>query len=173
MGRPRKGKAVSSIAGADYAPDDSIGFLMSACLRTMAPLATFCASSAGISFGTWYFLRILYEEDGLTQRELTERVGLAQPTAVVALRNLELTRMIRRETARDDKRKALIYLTSDGRTAVGRALPLFAKLNALALAGLSTKAQAGLRRSLKQIMANAVKLDQAALTGSARRARAA
>jgi len=139
MTRPRKSKAadIGPAPTTNYAPDDSIGFLMSACLRELAPLASFCAASAGISFGTWYFLRILYEQDGLTQRELTDRVGLAQPTAVVALRNLEMGRMIRRETDRDDKRKALIYLTEQGRAAVARALPLFAKLNALALAGLS------------------------------------
>jgi DNA-binding MarR family transcriptional regulator len=173
---PRQGRISTVVVpapGPSYSAEDSIGFLMSACLRQLAPLAQFCASSGGINFGSWYFLRILYEEDGLTQREVTERVGLAQPTAVVALRNLEATQMIRRQADPDDRRKARIYLTDYGRTCVARALPVFARLNTLLLDGLSGKARTAFRHGLKQIMTNAAKIDQSALTGTGPRRGAA
>ena len=36
----------------------------------------------------WYFLRGLWEEDGLTQRELSDRVGSMEPTTQTALRSM-------------------------------------------------------------------------------------
>lgn len=36
-----------------------------------------------------YFLRVLWKEDGLTQREPARRVGIRKPTAVITLRGME------------------------------------------------------------------------------------
>src|SRR2546427_9748840 len=43
----------------------------------------------GVSFGHWTFLRILWERDGLTQRELSDEAGVMQPTTVAAIRAME------------------------------------------------------------------------------------
>src|SRR5712691_12477951 len=43
----------------------------------------------GVSAGMWFFLRILWQEDGLTQRELSRKVGLMEPTAFITLANME------------------------------------------------------------------------------------
>src|SRR5438105_2703615 len=42
-----------------------------------------------IPVGMWFFLRALWEEDGLTQRQLSQRVGSMEQTAVEQLRNME------------------------------------------------------------------------------------
>ena len=42
-----------------------------------------------VSFGHWSFLRILWEGDGLTQRELSERAGVMEPTTFSALKAME------------------------------------------------------------------------------------
>ncbi len=34
----------------------------------------------GVSFGQWIFLRILWYDDGLSQRELSQRAHLTEPT---------------------------------------------------------------------------------------------
>ena len=50
----------------------------------------------GITRGQWYFLRVLWIEDGLSQRELSARVGMMEPTTVIALRSMEKAGLIRR-----------------------------------------------------------------------------
>ena len=50
----------------------------------------------GVSAGQWRFLRQLWLEDGITQRELSARVGMREPTTVVALKSLEAAGLVRR-----------------------------------------------------------------------------
>ena len=65
----------------------------------------------GVTRGQWYFLRVLWTEDGLSQRELSARVGMMEPTTVIALRSMEKAGLIRRVRSTDDKRKAQVWLT--------------------------------------------------------------
>ncbi|HEV7263491.1 MAG TPA: MarR family transcriptional regulator [Falsiroseomonas sp.] len=69
----------------------------------------------GATLGAWYFLRVLWEEDGLTQRELATRTGMQEPTAVIALRGMEQAGWIDREPSAEDRRKVAIRLTPAGR----------------------------------------------------------
>src|SRR5438105_3500397 len=39
-----------------------------------------------VSYGHWTFLRILWDEEGLTQRELSARAGVMEPTTFAALK---------------------------------------------------------------------------------------
>src|SRR4030088_3535610 len=43
----------------------------------------------GVSFGHWTFLRILWERDGLTQRELSDEAGVMEPSTFAALKAME------------------------------------------------------------------------------------
>ena len=43
----------------------------------------------GVPFGHWSYLRILWESDGLTQRELSARAGVMEPTTFAALKAME------------------------------------------------------------------------------------
>src|SRR3546814_16116800 len=68
-------------------------------------------SSDLVSAGQWRFLRQLWREDGITQRELSERVGMREPTTVVALKGLEKAGFITRKKTAEDRRKTFIHLT--------------------------------------------------------------
>src|SRR3546814_12889571 len=70
-----------------------------------------CSSDLDVSAGQWRFLRQLWREDGITQRELSERVGMREPTTVVALKGLEKAGLITRTKTTDDRRKTFIHLT--------------------------------------------------------------
>lgn len=93
-------------------------------------------ASADLPLGMWYFLRALWEEDGLSQRELSERAGSTAPAAVEQLRNMERRGFIRRERSAADRRKVHVFLTDSGR-GLKRLLPYAAEVNAIALEGLS------------------------------------
>jgi DNA-binding MarR family transcriptional regulator len=53
---------------------------------------------------------VLWAEDGLSQRELSARVGTMEPTTVIALRSMEKSGLVRRVRSRDDKRRAQVWL---------------------------------------------------------------
>ena len=90
---------------------ESSGFLVRDANRAFQRLLERRIAAHGLKRGQWYFLRVLWAEDGLSQRELSARVGTMEPTTVIALRSMEKSGLIRRERSTDDKRKAQVWLT--------------------------------------------------------------
>jgi DNA-binding MarR family transcriptional regulator len=90
---------------------ESSGFLVRDANRAFQRLLEKRISPHGVSRGQWYFLRVLWAEDGLSQRELSARVGTMEPTTVIALRSMEKAGLIRRVRSRDDKRRSQVWLT--------------------------------------------------------------
>ena len=108
-------------------------------LRTLRPLMEQRVKSSGISDGMWFFLRALWDKDGVSQREIAESVGLTQPTAWAALRKLEAQKMVVLERDLDDKRRSVVHLTKKGRDLESLLLPRVEEINAIALDGISEK----------------------------------
>ena len=69
----------------------------------------------GLSSAMYFFLRLLWEHDGITQKEISEKLGLTPPTTVSAMDNLEGKGLIKRSRNADDRRKVNIFLTKRGR----------------------------------------------------------
>ena len=77
----------------------------------------------GVSLGMWYFLRALWDQDGLTQSELSTLIGTMEPTTLSAVALMEQSGLVRRERNRDDKRKINVFLTKKGRALQAELLP--------------------------------------------------
>lgn len=73
--------------------------------------------------GQWFFLRALWIEEGLSQRELSRRVRTTEPTTVSALRLLERNGLIRRVRNVKDRRTINIFLTDQAREMKAQLLP--------------------------------------------------
>ena len=95
----------------EFPLSQSSGFLVRDANRAFQRLLEKRISSFGLKRGQWYFLRVLWAEDGLSQRELSARVGTMEPTTVIALRSMEKAGLIRRVRSTRDKRKAQVWLT--------------------------------------------------------------
>ena len=67
-----------------FPPEASIGFLVRDTHRAFSRVLGAAIADAGVTIGMWFFLRALWEEDGLTQRELSRRIGMTEPTTVSA-----------------------------------------------------------------------------------------
>lgn len=67
-----------------------------------------------VQLGMWYLLRTLWIEDGLTQRELSRRVGISEPTTLEQLRKMEKGGLVARHRDPTDGRKTLVSLSSKG-----------------------------------------------------------
>ncbi|MFN3231112.1 MAG: MarR family winged helix-turn-helix transcriptional regulator [Alphaproteobacteria bacterium] len=93
----------------------------------------------GISSGQWRFLRVLWQEDGISQRELSRRVDMREPTTVVALKGLEKKGLVIRNRDDVDRRKIRVFLTDEARALHNQLMPYVAEVNALANAGVSNK----------------------------------
>jgi DNA-binding MarR family transcriptional regulator len=91
---------------------ESSGFLVRDANRAFQRLLEKQIAAYGVTRGQWYLLRVLWSEDGLSQRELSARVGIMEPTTVIALRTMERSGLIRRIRSRDDRRRAQVWLTA-------------------------------------------------------------
>ncbi|HEY0941474.1 MAG TPA: MarR family transcriptional regulator [Steroidobacter sp.] len=141
--------------------DDSMGYLVRKTFRAFTRALEQRLAEHDVSISMWFFLRRLWEGDGLTQKDLSAELGLTQPTTVAAMDNLERRGLIRRSRNPDDRRKINIYLTSAGKD-LKRSLSKYAtEINEIALSGFSKSEVATLRDMLLRIL-DALSADAAA-----------
>ena len=91
----------------------------------------------GVPIGQWNFLRVLWRQDGLTQKALSDELGIMGPTAVVALRAMEKNGLVKRIRNRDDRRKVNIFLTDKAKELEEVLMPYINEINKLASAGIA------------------------------------
>ena len=138
-----------------YPVSESIGHLINLTHRQIQPLLEERVREYGVSYGTWFFLRALWEEDGVSQAALAERVGASQPTTLAALRKLAGLGLVALKDDRADRRKFRVMLTAKGRALHEVLIPRVAEINGVVLRGLSPSEVNELRRMLKLIQKNA------------------
>lgn len=114
----------------------------------------------GISFGHWTYLRVLWEKDGITQRDLSVRLGLMEPTVHSALTKMLKTGLIRREHKDGNRKKNYIYLSEAGRTLRAELEPLAVEVNEVASEGVPDDLVNQLRNVLIHMYEN-LSLDEA------------
>lgn len=107
-----------------------------------------------ITLGMWYFLRVLWSEDGITQSELSQRVGTMEPTTLSAIRDMERDGLVRRTPHAEDRRKINIHLTEKGHALRDRLLPIAKTVIDGAAAGLTEREATMLIALLKAMQAN-------------------
>src|ERR1700686_5068965 len=108
----------------EFPPHLSSGYLVRDAHRAFQRLLERRIAAYGVKRGQWYFLRALWITDGLSQRELSGRVGMMEPTTVIALRGMERTGLVRRVRSADDRRKAQVWLTAKAKRLRQRLLAL-------------------------------------------------
>ena len=93
----------------------SLGYQANHLARLMAQVLRAKISPLGVVPGQFAPLLALYEEDGLSQRELCERVRVEQPTMANTLRRMERDGLVRRIPDPGDGRRAVVTLTERAR----------------------------------------------------------
>lgn len=137
-----------------FDPEDTVGFLIWDANRAMNREFSERIAQHGLSLGLWPFLRALWEKDGLTQRELSEKVRMKGPTTVAALNKLEDRGLVRREENRKDARKINVFLTPDGRKVYRKVIPEVEAVNRQCLDTLSEQEQNDFKNMIKRIRNN-------------------
>lgn len=119
--KPRKRGASVEV---DLPFAESVGYQVRATHRALQRFLQIKIAPHGITRGMWFFLRALWNEDGLTQRELSNRVGTMEPTTMSAILIMEKKGLVRRVRNPGDRRKWHIHLTMKGRALKSQLLPL-------------------------------------------------
>ncbi len=135
--KPRPSKPATGAAR--YRAENSIGYVIRSTHLTFAKYLRNRLQPYDVTPGQWFFLRALWEEEGLSQRELSRRVRTTEPTTVSALRLLERNDLIRRVRNTRDRRTINIFLTPKGRDLKDALLPGVLELNRIATEGLSSE----------------------------------
>ena len=103
--------------------DISVGYQVRITHRLIQRALQARISRHGVTLGMWYFLRVLWQEDGITQRELSNRIGTMEPTTLSAIMAMERAGIVRRVRNAADRRKINIFLTDYGRSLEPLLLP--------------------------------------------------
>jgi len=134
-----------------FDPEDTVGFLLWDANRAMNREFSDRIARHGVTLGLWPFLRALWETDGLTQRELSEKVRMKGPTTVAALNKLEDKGLVRRQSNKNDARKINVFLTPEGRKIYRKVIPEVETVNRQVLSELSEKEQAAFKDMIRRM----------------------
>jgi DNA-binding MarR family transcriptional regulator len=150
-------------------PNDRLAHLVKDATRGLLRALQMRLSQHGVSFGHWAFLRILWEADGLTQRELSAEAGLMEPTTSSALAAMEKLGYIRRARLADNRKNVHVFLTAKGKALRPKLVPLAEQVNDVAVRGMSAADVATTRRTLLVMIENLARDELQAGTGKKRR----
>lgn len=135
-------------------PNDRMAHLVKDATRGFLRALQLRLARHDVQLGHWVFLRILWERDGLTKRELSIEAGVAEPTTVVALKAMESLGYVRLERRPGNRKNVYIRLTPRGRRLKRSLVPLAEEVNELAMQGLSARAVATTRNALLVMIDN-------------------
>ncbi len=110
-------------------PNDRLAHLIRDTERAFRRALQIRLAAHGVPFGHWSFLRILWEADGLTQKELSERAGVMEPTTFSAMKAMEVQGYIERRQLPTNKKNVYVYLSAKGRALKKKLVPLAEETN--------------------------------------------
>jgi len=135
-------------------PDDRLAHLIRDTARGLTRALQMRLAEHQVSFGHWAFLRILWTHDGLTQRALSARAGLQEPTTLTALRAMERLGFVTRRRMPENRKNVHVFLTPAGRALRDTLVPLAEEVNAIAVQGVPAEAVAATRETLLAMVRN-------------------
>lgn len=148
----------------DPDPLKSYGYQIRATHRAFDRLLQQHLASYGLNNGFWYVLRVLWEKEGLSQRELAREVNLRESSMVLMLEAMQQAGLVRRARDREDRRRIRVHLTAKSRALKPKLLPNAGRINRIAAQGLRAVDLALLLELLAKMKTN---LEAAAATARA------
>lgn len=138
-------------------PMHSMGYLTRVNFREYSKLLEQLTLQHGVSAAQWRLLRVLWEKDNITQRELSDLAGLREASTVQTVRNLVNAGLAKRSRSTTDKRKLFVTLTPKARRLRAKLMPAVVEVNEVALEGIDPEEVAIARKVLSQSYANLCK----------------
>jgi DNA-binding MarR family transcriptional regulator len=135
-------------------PNDRLAHLVKHAARGFARALQMRLAEHAVSYGHWSFLRILWESEGLTQRQLSGQAGVMEPTTFSALNAMERLGYVVRKPSPTSRKEVHVYLTRKGRALKNKLVPLAEEVNEVALRDIGAADIATTRRTLLAFIEN-------------------
>jgi DNA-binding MarR family transcriptional regulator len=116
---------------------ESLGYQVNQLARMLAQGLAARIAPYGVVPGQFAQLLALFEQDGLTQRELCDRVRIEQATMANTLQRMQRDGLVRIVPDPDDRRRVRVYLTDQARAIEDDLVAAARELNASATDGLT------------------------------------
>ncbi len=111
-------------------------------------------SRIGLHKGQPQILAMLWERDGLTQKDIAESLRVKPSTITVMLRRMERAGLLKRETDPQDMRVSRVYLTEKGKSLRKEVEEIMKALEEECFANFTLEEKVLLRRFFLQIRDN-------------------
>lgn len=134
--------------------DQSLAYMLRVGHRGFSRLLEDRIAQHGVSLSQWYFLRVLWEQDGLTQAEVAKRAGMMTSNTATAMATLERQKLIVRRQHPTDRRKTSVYLTGAGRQLKSLLVPIASEVTETAVKGIDPELLSQIKAALIQIRKN-------------------
>lgn len=135
-------------------PERGMGRLLRQCYRAFAYGLQKQLAPHKVTTSQWLHLRALWEEDGLSQGEISRRIGIEKASSTAVLDSLEQRKFIRRLRNKSDRRKTNVFLTPTGRALKATLLPCAVAMTAQARQGLTPEEVLTFLRVLETMIEN-------------------
>jgi DNA-binding MarR family transcriptional regulator len=154
--KPRKGTPTDTILRhwREAVPNDRLAHLVKDATRGLLRALTMRLAEHRVAFGHWAFLRILWESNGLTQRELSLQAGVMEPTTFSAIKAMEKLGYVTRRQMPSSRKNVYVFLTPAGRALKDKLVPLAEEVNKIAVRGVGAGDVAATRRTLLAMIEN-------------------
>ena len=110
-------------------PNNSAGLLIRDTMMHLQVLVRAKIKDDDLSPAQYFLLRTLWETEGLSQRELSDRVCTTEPTTQSAILRMEKHGLVKRVRNEEDKRAYRVYLTKKGRNLEKKLVPSMNEIN--------------------------------------------
>jgi DNA-binding MarR family transcriptional regulator len=140
------------MATPDY--EASLSYLFRDTSRALLRAVQDHAARCGITLNQHFILRELWQTDGLTIRELAQRLRLVDPTMTTTISALEKKKLVKRNGSSEDRRKVHVFLTAAGKALHADLADGTSEISDAAFAGISDTDRTRLRRMLNRIREN-------------------
>jgi DNA-binding MarR family transcriptional regulator len=117
--------------------EESLGYQVNHLARLLAQALATRIAPYGVVPGQFAQLLVLFEEDGLTQRELCDRVRIEQATMAKTLQRMQRDGLVRCDPDPDDRRRIRVYLTDQARALEPELVATARSVNTFATDGLT------------------------------------
>lgn len=164
----KKQESPVTITPSDEVDEERLAHLVKDAARAYIRSLQLRLAQHSVSYGHWTILRILWRHDGMSQRELSERAGVTEPTTFAAVKALEALGYVERMHLPGNKKKVHVFLSKAGRALRRKLEPLAEEVNAISVEGVTEEDVMTTRRVLISIAEKLV-ADEAALAESGRR----
>lgn len=135
-------------------PDDRMAHLIRDTERAFRRALQNRLAAHQVPFGHWSFLRILWATDGLTQKQLSIRAGVMEPTTFAAIKAMESLGYVIRTQLPTNKKNVYVHLTAAGQALKKRLVPLAEETNQISVALVDPIDVATARRVLLAMIEN-------------------